>query len=408
MLKSEFLYNNIIKKIKEILNLVYISLTLNYEYRLNLYLLIFLFICILSSIIIRCNILDLNIMSSSNLNLVLIKYLLIFFTSIYSIKLIFNLINRLIQSFKIIPEFIKWMKNDIKNIKLIITIYYIQNIFFMIISILILYNIFLKLNLFIENIYLYIIIFGILFSLIFIYYYPLKGFNLKNNNPYPISVYLLLFVFFIFYIFIIPLIIINVINSEKYLLFQERIIRKYCDENMMFMCEKGKYRLLSNSDKNPTNYKVDKMVENSQYVQQSNKLNMVEFSSNKKVFNTQQVIQSNETTNEKTPNTFDPNEEFFNNDLDDESILEMSIEDRNLLNKSIYLPYYNFRGDFNINYLFGDENFQYINRKSIETIKNYSEDNLNLNKYILVNNSIEKTYGKIYNDYLFDKKNISF
>jgi hypothetical protein len=225
--------NNI--NIKKYLKIIYTSLTLNYEYKLNLYFLICLFICILSSIIIRCHILDILTISTSNIIILIIRDLLIFFTIVYSIKLIFGsagVIKRCIQSFKIIPEYIKWKKEGYKNMTSIIVIYYILNIFFMIISIVILYNILLKLNLFIENIYLYIIIGGVLFSLVFMYYYPLKDFNFNNNTKtYSIWVYCLLFIFFIFYIFIIPLIIINIINSEKYILFKEMIINKYVNSN---------------------------------------------------------------------------------------------------------------------------------------------------------------------------------
>jgi len=101
-----------------------------------------------------------------------------------------------IQSFKIIPEFIQWYKQNIKDIKFIITYYYIQNLFFILLSSWILYNIIIKLNLFIDNIHLFILGFGFIFSFIFILYYPLKDFTFYyNEQGYSLKLYFLFVLF---------------------------------------------------------------------------------------------------------------------------------------------------------------------------------------------------------------------
>jgi type II secretory pathway component PulF len=105
-----------------------------------------------------------------------------------------DIIIRGVQAFKIIPEFISQYKqassaspaSQMMNIKSIISLYYIQNIFFMLLSCWILYLLFSKLNMFIDSIYLLIIYFGILGSILF---YPLVPFNLstaKDVKNYPI------------------------------------------------------------------------------------------------------------------------------------------------------------------------------------------------------------------------------
>ena len=60
--------------------------------------------------------------------------ILTIFTIIYSLKLIFDVIYKRIQAFRIIPEFIKLYKSNVLNIKSIITFYYLQNILLMSLS----------------------------------------------------------------------------------------------------------------------------------------------------------------------------------------------------------------------------------------------------------------------------------
>lgn len=130
---------------------------------------------------------------------------------IYCLKLIFDIIIRGIQGFKIIPKFIYLYKFNTINIKSIISLYYLQNIVFTMLSLWILYNIMMKLNVFIDNIYLYIISLGITSSLVFISQYPLKGFTFDfNPKGYSIWVYLL------FIIFLYVLYLYFTVNSCKY------------------------------------------------------------------------------------------------------------------------------------------------------------------------------------------------
>jgi hypothetical protein len=95
--------------------------------------------------------------------------------------------------------------------------------------------------------------FGIVSSLIFIYCYPLKGFNINTNiKDYPIYVYILFLFFTLIYIFIFPFILVNIINSAKFIEFKENFINKcinntepnYMDENN---------RIISRSDSNLSN-----------------------------------------------------------------------------------------------------------------------------------------------------------
>ena len=144
---------------------------------------------------------------------------ILIFSTFYALNLIFDLIYRCVQAYKIIPEFITWYNKGVKNISSIITFYYIQNILFMLLSGWILYVILTKLNLFVEDIYLFIITIGIMLSIIFIYYYPLHKPNIPTVGYYPFYIYLLFILFIIFYIFAIPLIMINVINSDKFINF---------------------------------------------------------------------------------------------------------------------------------------------------------------------------------------------
>jgi len=123
-----------IGKISKFIKLNIITLKLNSYYKYNLYLIIFLFICVISSIIVRSTIIDVELLLLNNQYITIITKILLLLSVIYAFKLIFDLIKRMIQSYKIIPEFIKWYKNDINDIKSIITLYYIQNMFFMLLS----------------------------------------------------------------------------------------------------------------------------------------------------------------------------------------------------------------------------------------------------------------------------------
>jgi hypothetical protein len=158
--------------------------------------------------------------------------LILILSTIYALKLIFDIIKRIIQSYKIIPEFKIWMRRDIKDIKSIITIYYLQNIFFILLSGWILFIILAKLNSFIEGIYFIIISLGVISSLVFLYCNPLTSFNLisKNNlNDKSLWIYLLLLLFILFYMLILPLIIINIINTDKFKIFKNDLINDYLE-----------------------------------------------------------------------------------------------------------------------------------------------------------------------------------
>jgi len=118
------------------LRLNFIAFRINSRYKLNLYFLFFLFICIISSIILRTNLIneDLLLAYFTNHTIKIIMNILSIFAIIYSLKLIFDIILRSIQAFKIIPEFITLYKSSYVNINFIISFYYIQNILFIMLS----------------------------------------------------------------------------------------------------------------------------------------------------------------------------------------------------------------------------------------------------------------------------------
>lgn len=268
--------HNIIYKLSEFFRLNVIALRLNNVYKYNIFLLMFIFLCIISSIIFRSNVLIPYINNdASEIMVSLIKiitettsplkgmvvsnYYNIFISilgilsTIYALKLIFDIICRCIQAYKIIPEFIKW-SNDKKDIKSIMTLYYLQNIFFILLSLWILYIILTKLNLVMDNIYIFIISFGIISSLIFINYYPLHDFNnpllLERSKDYPFYIYLIIIIFLVFYMFVFPLIMINMINSEKFINYilkdskEFNTVLKYIEPNYM---NNSNRRLISNN-----------------------------------------------------------------------------------------------------------------------------------------------------------------
>ena len=226
--------NTLALKLSLFFRLNLMSLNLNYQYKYNIYFLLLLVISVISSIIIRSNIINVELLYNKYSLIVQILFIL---SIIYSLKLIFDIIKRIIQAYKIIPEFISLYKDNMLNIKSLISLYYIQNIFFNLLSCWILFNILSKLNTFIDGIYLVITGLGIISSIIFIYYYPLKGFNFKNNNKnYPIWVYLILLIIILFYMLILPLLILNIINSDKFIYFKNEFINnsiKSVEPNLM-------------------------------------------------------------------------------------------------------------------------------------------------------------------------------
>jgi hypothetical protein len=226
-------------KLIELIRLNIVALGINYQYKLKGFPLLFVFICIIGSIIFRSNLINIDLLYNNNYINIIIGILIIL-SSIYCIKLIFDIMNRCIQAYKVIPEFIKMHNNKVLNIKSIMNIYYIQHIFFILLPLWILYNITSKLNLFINSIDIFIITLGVIGSIVFFHFYSINSFNFDNNiKNYPIWVYLLLLLFAIFYIFIFPLIIINIIDSDEYIKFKKEFINNciksvepnYMDDN---------------------------------------------------------------------------------------------------------------------------------------------------------------------------------
>lgn len=245
-------------------------------YKYNIHLLFFIFICVICSIILRSNlviiptvdnitfytILPLKGLKVFNYYNIFISFLAIFST-IYSLKLICDIIFRCVAAYKIIPELIKWSKSlnstvpdlpqgkegCVKDMKSIMSLYYLQNVFFILLSCWILYILLSKLNLFMDGIYLFIITLGIIGSIIFIHYYPPfysdTAIDSQRNGrinslmlntavkDYPIYIYLLFILFIIFYMFIFPLCVIKIINSDKFITYFSNNIYAYgSDKNI--------------------------------------------------------------------------------------------------------------------------------------------------------------------------------
>src|SRR6202020_3498842 len=123
---------NIFYKLKKYLNIISITNNLpTYKTINNKYFLFLLFICIISSIIIRCsNIYIINVIK----NFDILIYILILLSSIYLIYLLNILISRSYYFLKLIPKFYVWYKSNKKNILSIIFFYNIKYIILSLLS----------------------------------------------------------------------------------------------------------------------------------------------------------------------------------------------------------------------------------------------------------------------------------
>jgi hypothetical protein len=216
---------NIKNNLTNFFKLNLISLKLNQTYKLNKSLIILLILGILSSIIVRSNFINEELLNINNLSILILTKMLILFSILYSIKIIFDITGKIIQFFNIIHQFNIWYNENLRNIIPIITYFILQNIFIISLSSLIFYNINIKLNLFIEDIYLYIIFIGSLSSIFFYYYYPLNKFKIHNLKEQSLLNYFLFVIFIFLYVFILPLLIINVINNDTFMNIKEEYFK---------------------------------------------------------------------------------------------------------------------------------------------------------------------------------------
>jgi hypothetical protein len=380
-----------------------ISLRLSPQYKLNIYMILLLFICILSSLIIRSNLINEYLINKEN-ELMLLIYLVIFFTILYTLYLIFYIIKRCIEAYKIIPEFIIWHKLDVKNIKSIISYYYIQKIFFISLSIYILYNVFNSLNLYINSIHIYIITIGILSSIIFIKCYPLNKFKIYSVKEHSLIFYLLLFIFFILYIYIIPKLIYDLINNEKFInLYLNKCLEHL--NNYMFPFNNNNKNLLTNtpsSSRNTENIlnqtldnsEEENILENIQINQGNNSNIQTESDNSSKKINNQKNVLSN--VNKQTTPRFNISSRInlvsmFDN-INKQDFKQLKKETFNTV--EIFNEYIPFKPNrFNINHFYsmqtGNQN---ISRESIETFKLVTNIN-----YLLPELSLKKQYGNLFN-----------
>ena len=233
---------NIFYKLKKYLNIISITNNLpTYKTINNKYFLFLLFICIISSIIIRCsNIYIINVIK----NFDILIYILILLSSIYLIYLLNILISRSYYFLKLIPKFYVWYKSNKKNILSIIFFYNIKYIILSLLSLFIIYNIIIKLNLYIEEIYIYPLFIGFVLSIYLIGYYSDKDINLNyNTNNKSLIFYLLIIILIPFYYLYLPFCISKILNNEEF-------IKKYLD-----IINKGNY-MSDNSNSNIRNNNI--------------------------------------------------------------------------------------------------------------------------------------------------------
>jgi|ERR1700690_4315530 len=176
ILNSNFI--SIYETFKNLIRLFIISFKINnLNNNNNLYFTLLFIICLLASIFIRSNLItdDLLLIFYSIITVYFYIFLLIgliYLSLIYITILIIRLLKRIFYSYKNIYQFIIYYKNGTKDINTIISFYYIQNIFFISLSLFIVYNILNKLYYLLnQNINLTIFtLTSVIFMIILIYY----------------------------------------------------------------------------------------------------------------------------------------------------------------------------------------------------------------------------------------------
>lgn len=181
----------------------------------NKYYIIILFICIISSVIIRNNNLYLiTIIKSFDVLL----YLLILLSSIYLIYLLNILISRSYYMYKIIPKFIIWYRENKDDILYIIFIYNIKYILLSLLSLFIMYNIIIKLNIYIKDIYIYPLLIGFVLSIYLISSNQRKYIELNYNYKYKSYIFYVIIILLIpFYYLYVPFCVNKIINNEEFI-----------------------------------------------------------------------------------------------------------------------------------------------------------------------------------------------
>jgi hypothetical protein len=308
--------------------------------------------CIIASIITRTSFLNYDSFNSDNIILFCFIRILIFFSFIYCLKLLVFIIKRIIQAHIIIPEFIRLYKQgNLDNIKSIIILYFIQNILFISLSSWILYITLTKLNLFIDNIYLYILVSGIISSLIFFYYYPIKSFNINTNiKHYPIWIYLLLLFFIIFYMFIFPLIIVNIINSDKFILLKELYLKKIINSNLhnnMLPNPNKNNLLICNNNSYSNNYELEynnllkSLVSDFPSIENDEDIDTVINHNNINMINNNDNIDNNNNNNSNNNDNNNNNTNNNNNYINNLSFLDKIFDiEKAIKNGTIYNNWY--------------------------------------------------------------------
>src|SRR6202795_5096027 len=259
---------SIFNKFLILLGFLLISLNFNFIkpfiFNFNLF---FLF-SLLASVLIRCNFItnDLvyNIIFNTNsIFLYLFLFGLIYLSLIYVTILLIRLFKRIFYSYKNIYLFIIHINKGTKDIKVIISFYYLQNLFFIFFSLFIIYNILNKLfYLLNQNINLFLFsLTSIIFMFILVYnlFLIIRDFKTIKLNLLSLNI-----IINMCYIFIFPVFIFNLLNYDKLVSFIENFyifksnnikLKPYYmfpKDNL----DKGKDKELSNlnSDCNPNGF----------------------------------------------------------------------------------------------------------------------------------------------------------
>ena len=273
---------SIFNKILNLIRLFIISLKFNFDKTFNFKFKLLFLISLLASVLIRCNFItnDLvyNIIFNTNsIFLYLFLFGLIYLSLIYVTILLIRLFKRIFYSYKNIYLFIIHINKGTKDIKVIISFYYLQNLFFIFFSLFIIYNILNKLfyllnqniNLFLFSLTSIIFMFILVYNL-FLIIRDFKTIKLnllslnKINNKFLLFFLLLIIIINMCYIFIFPVFIFNLLNYDKLVSFIENFyifksnnikLKPYYmfpKDNL----DKGKAKELSNlnSDCNPNGF----------------------------------------------------------------------------------------------------------------------------------------------------------
>jgi len=181
----------------------------------NNYLLILTLTGFISSIILRIISIDLDILNSIWL---FSTYVLISLSLIYLLYLQINIVLRLFHSIHLIPIFYKLIKENKKENLAVIGFYYLKTFILIGLSLYIVYRMVFSLNAYMESIYTYTLLTGLILSIYITHYYK-QTFKLFNCNVklIPFWVLALICILGIFWILLVPVFIGKLLDNLNFI-----------------------------------------------------------------------------------------------------------------------------------------------------------------------------------------------